>query len=155
MRCFGSDLPVKVFCGLAAHTVCGRCYTAAERVCPLCKYLFGGICETNPPSNASFKGTTPSSKTEEAPKKDKMQTAQKAVGEAEGTPKRDKKVKYNCAKGYPAKTPMEDGYKVVVWDPAQAYNPALEEDRVALDYLAATYARYRDLRSNPCAENMP
>ena len=58
-------------------------------------------------------------------------------------------------KGYPAKTPMEDGYKVVVWDPAQAYNPALEEDRVALDYLAATYARYRDLRSNPRAEDMP
>ena len=70
--------------------------------------------ETNPPSNASFKGTTPSSKTEETPKKDKMQTALKAVGEVEGTPKRDKKVKYDRGKGYPAKTPMEDDYKVVV-----------------------------------------
>ena len=114
MRCFGSDLPVKVFCGLAEHTVCRQCYTAAEQVCPLCKYLFGGICKTNPPSNSSFKGTTPSSKTEETPKKDKTQTAQKAVRKAESTPKRDKKVKYDCAKGYPTKTPMEDGYKVVV-----------------------------------------
>ena len=100
------------------HTVCGHCYTAAGWVCPLCKYLFGGICETNPPSNASFKGTTPSSKTEETPKKDKTQTARKAVGEVEGTSKRNKKVKYNRAKGYPTKTPMEDGYKVVVWNPA-------------------------------------
>ena len=84
MRCFGSDLPVKVFCGLAAHTVCRRCYTAAERVCSLCKYLFGGICETNPPSNAFFKGTTPPPKTEKTPKKDKTQAVQMATGEAEG-----------------------------------------------------------------------
>ena len=79
----------------------------------------------------------------------------KAVREAEGTLKREKKVKYNRAKGYPAKTPIKDGYKVVVWDPAQAYNPALEEDHVALDYLAATYACYRDIWSNLCAEDMP
>ena len=78
-----------------------------------------------------------------------------ATGEAEGAPKREKKFKYDRAKSYSAKTPMEDGYKVVVWDPAQAYNPALEEDHVALDYLAATYARYWDIRSNPHAENMP
>ena len=114
MRCFGSDLPVKVFCGLVAHTVCEQCYTAAERVCPLCKYLFGGICETNPPSNASFEGTAPPPKSEETPKKDKGQAARMATREAEGAPKGEKKFKYDRAKGYPAKTPMEDGYKVVV-----------------------------------------
>ena len=75
MRCFESDLPVKVFCGLVAHTVCRRCYTAAERVCSLCKYLFGGICETNLPSNTFFKGTTLLPKTEETPKKNKTEAA--------------------------------------------------------------------------------
>ena len=78
-----------------------------------------------------------------------------ATREAEGAPKREKKFKYDRAKSYPAKTPMEDSYKVVIWEAAQAYNPALEEDHVALDYLAATYARYRDLWSNPHAEDMP
>ena len=57
---------------------------------------------------------TPPSKAEETPKKDKTQAAQMATREAEGTPKRKKKFKYNRAKSYSAKTPMEDGYKVVV-----------------------------------------
>ena len=72
-----------------------------------------------------------------------------ATGEAEGAPKRKKKFKYDWVKGYSAKTPMEDGYKVVVQDPAQAYNPALEDDCVALDYLAATYACFQDIQFNP------
>jgi len=40
----------------------------------------------------------------------------------EGTPKKEKKFKYNCTKGYPTKTPLEDGYKVVVWNATKAYN---------------------------------
>ena len=98
---------------------------------------------------------TPPSKAEETPKKDKTQAARIATGEAEGTSKRKKKFKYDRAKSYPAKTPMEDGYKVVVWDAAQAYNPALEEDCVALDYLATTYACFQDIQSNPRTEGMP
>ena len=78
-----------------------------------------------------------------------------ATREVEGTPKREKKFKYNHMKGYPVKTPMEDGYKVVIWDATQAYNPALEEDCVALDYLATTYACFQDIQSNPRAEDMP
>jgi len=157
MKCFGSDLPVKVFCGEAAHTVCKRCYTAAEQVCPLCKYMFGGICETNPPSNAFFLGTTPPSKAEKTPKKGKTQATQMTTGKAkvEGTPKKEKKFKYNHTKGYSAKTPLEDGYKVVIWDTIKAYNPAVEEDHVALDYLATTYACFQDIQSNPRAEDMP
>ena len=119
--------------------------------------MFGGICETNPPSNTSFLGTTPPSKAEKTPKKNKTQAARMATGEAkvEGTPKREKKFKYDCAKVYSVKTPLEDSYKVVVWDTTKAYNPALEEDCVALDYLAATYACFQDIWSNPRAEDMP
>ena len=88
---------------------------------------------------------TPPSKAEETPKKDKTQAVRIATREAEGTPKRKKKFKYNCAKSYPAKTPLEDGHKVVVWDVAKAYNPVLEEDHVLLDYLATTYTRFWDI----------
>ena len=155
MRCFGSDLPVKVFCGLAAHTVCRWCYTAAERVCPLCTYMFGGICKTNPPSNASFLGTTPPSK--KTPKKDKTQAVRMAIRKVkvEGTPKKEKKFKYDRVKGYPAKTPLKDSYKVVIWDATKAYNPALEKDCVALNYLATTYVCFWDIQSNPSTEDMP
>ena len=126
MRCFGSDLPVKVFCGLVAHTVCRCCYTVAGRVCPLCKYLLSGICKTNPPSNTSFEGTAPPPKSEETPKKDKGQAARMATREAEGASKREKKFKYDRAKGYPTKTPLEDGYKVSLyfshtWNPPKIY----------------------------------
>ena len=67
-----------------------------------------------PPFNASFSGTTHPSKAEKTPKK--HQTTQMASGEAkvEGTPKKKKKFKYDHAKSYPMKTPLEDSYKVVV-----------------------------------------
>ena len=106
--------------------------------------MFGGICKTNPPSNASFLGMTPPSKAEETPKKDKTQATQMATREAkaESTPKKKKKFKYDRAKSYSAKTPLEDDYKIVVWDATKAYNPALEKDCVALDYLAATSVRH-------------
>jgi len=163
MRCFGSDLSVKVFCGEVVHTICRRCYTAAGQVCPLCKYMFGGICETNPPSNAFFLGTTLPSKAKETPKKSKTQATQIATREAkvEGTPKKEKKFKhrlkfkYDRMKGYSVKTLLEDGYKVVVWDATKAYNPAVEEYCVALDYLATTYTHLQDIQSNPCTEDMP
>ena len=119
--------------------------------------MFGGICTTNPPSNASFSGTTQLSKTEKTPKKSKHQTARMATREvkAEGTPKKEKKFKYDHARGYPTKTPLENSYKVVIWDAMKAYNPALEADHVELDYLAATYAHLQDIQSNPRTENMP
>ena len=80
-----------------------------------------------------------------------------ATGEAkvEGTPKKKKKFKYDHTKGYPVKTPLEDSYKVVIWDATKAYNPALEEHCVELDYLATTYARFQDIQSNPCTKDMP
>jgi len=53
------------------------------------------------------------------------------------------------------KTPLEDGYKVVIWDVTKAYNPALEEHCVELDYLAATYTCFQDIQSNSHTENMP
>ena len=97
-------------------------------------------------------------KAEKTPKKSKPQTMRMATREAkvEGTPKKKKKFKYNCTRSYLTKTPLEDGYKVVIWNTTRAYNPALEEHCVELDYLAATsYACFWDIQSNPCAENMP
>ena len=73
----------------------------------------------------------------------------------EGTPKKEKKFKYDQERGHPVKTPLEDSYKVVVWDTIKAYKPALEADHLELDYLAATYACLQDIQSNPHAEDMP
>ena len=56
----------------------------------------------------------PPPKSEEIPKQDKAQAARMATREAEGAPKREKKFKYDYAKSYSTKTPMEDDYKVVV-----------------------------------------
>ena len=119
--------------------------------------MFGGICATNPPSNATFSGTTQPSKAEKTPKKAKGQTLQMATREAkvEGTPKKEKKFKYDRARGYSAKTPLEDSYKVVVRDATKAYNLALEAHHVELDYLAATYTCLQDIQSNSCTEDMP
>ena len=44
---------------------------------------------------------------------------------------------------------------MVVWDTTKTYNPALEKDCVVLNYLATTYARFRDIQSNPHTEDMP
>ena len=59
---------------------------------------------------------------------------------AEVTPKKKKKFRYDHMKGYSVKTPLEDSYRVVTWNATQAYNPAVEEDYVVLNYLATTYA---------------
>ena len=59
---------------------------------------------------------THSPKAEETPKKAKSQTLRMATREVkvEGTPKKEKKFKYDHARGYSAKTPLENGYKVIV-----------------------------------------
>ena len=58
----------------------------------------------------------------------------------ESTPKKEKKFKYDWEKGYSTKTPLENDYKVVIWDAEKAYDPKVKADHLELDYLAVTYA---------------